>query len=411
MLISSSTRNYFRAIGMSLILLGSPLGMYMNFFISQSSWSNIIMTLGVLLIIDYENLARFRFPSFSKMYITLIFYQIVCLFYYGFATFVSVKYLSFHLFSIALFIALLTTRFKESFSVEHINKIIWGISFICSLLFLFTLETGIFELQRADEDRILDPITMASMTVTNILSSIMMNPKKQWANYLMIDAVLLDLYCMIHTGKRTFLFISIIALIAYVWKYNLWRKVFTLRNAILTAILIAAFITIFIKNREVNQVFTSIIERFFDGIDDMRHGTTKSGDSAIARYIQMNDIKTYIFSQFSWLNFFIGAGYMRIPSDLPWIQCYFDMGIFGFYIFWKYVVIMPIITFFKVSRMNKDVLFASFICFPTIFQIFNAGTPYFYKNWTAAAFLIFVLVNIRNKNIQHKKLAKMQRVG
>lgn len=67
-------------------------------FISQSSWSNIIMTLGVLLIIDYENLARFRFPSFSKMYITLIFYQIVCLFYYGFATFVSVKYLSFHLF-------------------------------------------------------------------------------------------------------------------------------------------------------------------------------------------------------------------------------------------------------------------------------------------------------------------------
>lgn len=67
--------------------------------------------------------------------------------------------------------------------------------------------------------------------------------------------------------------------------------------------------------------------------------------------------------------------------------------------------------FFKVSRMNKDVLFASFICFPTIFQIFNAGTPYFYKNWTAAAFLIFVLVNIRNKNIQHKKLAKMQRVG
>ena len=87
MLISSSTRNYFRAIGMSLILLGSPLGMYMNFFISQSSWSNIIMTLGVLLIIDYENLARFRFPSFSKMYITLIFYQIVCLFYYGFATF------------------------------------------------------------------------------------------------------------------------------------------------------------------------------------------------------------------------------------------------------------------------------------------------------------------------------------
>ena len=146
---------------MSLILLGSPLGMYMNFFISQSSWSNIIMTLGVLLIIDYENLARFRFPSFSKMYITLIFYQIVCLFYYGFATFVSGKYLSFLLFSIALFIALLTTRFKESFSVEHINKIIWGISFICSLLFLFTLETGIFELQRADEDRIVDPITMA----------------------------------------------------------------------------------------------------------------------------------------------------------------------------------------------------------------------------------------------------------
>lgn len=145
----------------------------------------------------------------------------------------------------------------------------------------------------------------------------------------MIGAVLLDLYCMIHTGKRTFLFISIIALIAYVWKYNLWRKVFTLRNAILTAILIAAFITIFIKNREVNQVFTSIIERFFDGIDDMRHGTTKSGDSAIARYIQMNDIKTYIFSQFSWLNFFIGAGYMRIPSDLPWIQCY---------LIWAYLV-------------------------------------------------------------------------
>lgn len=42
-------------------------------FISQSSWSNIIMTLGVLLIIDYENLARFRFPSFPKCTLHLYF--------------------------------------------------------------------------------------------------------------------------------------------------------------------------------------------------------------------------------------------------------------------------------------------------------------------------------------------------
>lgn len=391
-------RTYLRALGITLFIVGVPFGMYMNFFVSNNNWSNIIMFIGVLLVVSYKNLSSFKFPSASKGFIGLIIYQLVCLFYMLLAEQSYPKYLLFHLFTIALVLSFMTTKLDNNLNIKLIIKFIWIASFACTIIFLFTIVTGIFDMQMnafytIDEGSILEPITMSNTCSINIICSLLLQKKYNWQNYLMVCFIFLDFYCIFHTGKRTFFFIGAVSLILYIWKYNVWKQIVSFKGVMFLVAICMAFSIVFIDNKEINEMASSMFERLLNGIIDMFTGSETSGGSAVARYEQKIALENYVTHYFNWYNYIVGAGYFTIHTDLPYLQSYVDMGIYGVFTFMYFTFFLPFKTILKAPTINYDLICAAFICLSSSLSIFNAGNPYSYTYWTQISLLLFVMAN------------------
>ena len=397
MFINLLNREFLRALGLAIIIIGAPLGMYMNYFISNSSWSNILMLMGVLLIVSYRNLFEFKFPSYSKAFLGVIVFHLICFLSMQFTE--NFRYIHLHFFALALMIALMSTRINKLLNIDLIVRTVWILSLICSFLFLFCIITGIYAAQMRslfayqDGTNILEPITMANVCSMNIISSFLVRARNNWEKYVIATAIILDFYCIFHTGKRSFFFIGFMSLFFYIWKYKLWSKIISLNGVMFIIALVVGVSIVFFQNKEINEMATRMWERFINGINDMVTGSDTSGGSAVARYEQRQMIVDYISTNFQWYNYLFGSGYFTFWSDLPYLQCYLDFGIYGFCTFMYYVFFLPLKTLWKVSTKNYMLICAAFICMPSTLQVFNSMHPYNYSNWTQVGFLLFVMAN------------------
>ena len=98
-----------------------------------------------------------------------------------------------------------------------------------------------------------------------------------------------------------------------------------------------------------------------------------------------------IIRDFSFLNYIFGAGYMTKWIDNPLLQSYLDLGIYGFSMYFFYVVLKPLITIFKTR--NKYILFGCLLCFYNVFSSISSGNPYSFLKWDPIIFLLFILNN------------------
>lgn len=389
-------RNCISDAGLALIIVGVPIGMFMNFFISNSSWSNILMFAGLLMIVRVSKLLKMELPSWNKNMALLLVFQFLCVIYFMAAQDPPRKYLNFHIFIMGLIFALSSVDFKI-INIDRVISIAWVLSITCVLLDYFCFAQGlvgdytevisIFN----NDDNILERFTMSSACLTNIICSLFLSRKARWVQIIAVLSIILDFYIITLIGKRTPLIISFVIVVSYLLKNRISFKLSYIVYAILIYFIV---VYVFFRNSVVNVQLTSVIDNIGRGVEDMISGSeTDDFGSAVARYEARVFAIDYIRFNFSPLNYIFGGGYMVKWLDIPILQAYLDMGIIGFFFYLYYVLLLPIISIIKASATNVAIQFASFNAFYSIFSAFNSGNPYGYNKWIPIVVLVFVLIN------------------
>lgn len=390
----------FTNIGISLSLIGVPLGMYFNYLFPFVKWSPIFMFASFLLIISYKNFFLRRFPSFNKLFIPIFFFQILMLIYGGFSNTFTEQYLSFHLYVIALVIALSTN--ERNYSYRNVITTTFYISAICSGLGAFFLWKGLVTgedawlLRQENDEYALESFTVSVGAITNFICALCFPSKTLRIKIIIWFFLFLDIYIIFISGKRTPVFVAIIILLIYLFKTGVLSNHVLIRYIKISILIFILAVSFYLNSDFFQKMIDNFFSNFYNGVLNILGNTDvrDSTGSAIKRYNARGWTFNYIENNFNFFNYIFGAGYMTRWIDNPLLQSYLDMGIFGLIMYIWLILVFPLKSYFKVS--NILVLFAVLLCIYNFMASISSGNPYAYIKHVPIVFLAFVL-NLRKK--------------
>ena len=393
-------------IGLSLVLVGVPLGMYLNDMYPIVKWSPIIMTLSVLLIFNWKNLIHLSFPSYSKIYGVLLLFQLICLMYGAFSSNMSGQYMSFHLFLIALCLAISTVSVRTSiFAYPKLIGYVFTVSVVCCILGAYNTFRGrvtgdeVYMLKQLGEYAI-EPFTVAMGSLVNYFAGLMMLRVSKF-RFFVFFAMLLDVYTILFTDKRTPLFVLVVGMLWYLYVNDMLH--FSKRMIKGIGLIVLVFVCLYSVDFFQNKI-DYFIENTYNGVLVL-FGDTSVSDatgSAIERTYSRRWMADYIALNGSLYSTIFGFGYMTKWLDAPILQAYLDMGIIGFFFYLYLIVVFPVRIIIK--KYNAPTLvFALAVSLYSIASIINSGIPYQYVKYTPVVFLAFCY-NVYKKEIKHRKI-------
>ena len=195
---------------------------------------------------------------------------------------------------------------------------------------------------------------------------------------------------MILTTKRTPLIIGILCLLyaMYINRNNQRNR--NIKSIYIYVSIFVVLICIF-TNEILYQSIVNIFNGIFKGVNDLVFGA--SFDEANSTSIRYNARQSAIddIMNFSLMELFFGKGYMYRWIDIPLMQAYMDMGILGFLLFARNIIVFPLICMKRYAVNNRRIMWATLICFYGLFGALTTGTPYGHGKWLFLAVLLFVL--------------------
>lgn len=409
----SSIRIRIREWALVIIIVGAQLGIYLNTLVVNLDWNNILMPLAILLLPNWHNIFSLRLKSMSNLMLFLALLFMLMLFYLFFGR-SSVYLTKLFLFSIAFLFSLASLGTKD-LNFENVIKKVWIVSIICAILGLYLELSGQFYKMLSGNDKdIAHVLAYSKLCVGNgccvgIASAICYPHKTKIMRWLIPISIIFEFIVILLIGKRTPLIAAIASLIAlYVTTKNIkWSKTLVSSLGVILAIVLT--IVLFDNSIHITDRFSHLIEYTQTGLYDAINGTTTSGNiSAQYRYIYINRCLDYISQEFTWLNCLIGAGANKLSvSDVPILQSFVDMGIFGFLTYGFFIVLFPIYIIFSKSGKIKTILFATLLCMYGVVSCMNSGNPYDMVKWLPAILLVYTYSRYNHSKpteSQHKRL-------
>lgn len=400
MMLSIRLRDILTLIGIALSLLGVTYGMYGNFIFPIVKWSPIIMLVSALLLINYKNLFRLRFPSYSGVYGLLIFFQLLMMLYGGFSEKMDFKFLSFHLYILTLIIAYSSLSNRDFFTKIPEAVFYTSILAVCLGVF-FTVNKmvegeEVYLIRLVVDDYALETFTVLQGVVINAVAGLCMDKTNKWKKILYLVFLGLDFYVLLSYSKRSPVFFLLLAFLFYGYTKGFIR--FNLRMIKVAFVLVFTFLILYTQIEFVEERVDRFAFNFYTGVLNL-FGDTSIQDytgSAVMRYeyrrAAFDDIDTN-FTAFNWV---FGGGYMRAFIDAPILQAYIDMGIMGFLFYLFFIVIYP----FKIllNKIRNNVLLFAFLCsLSNVAFLISGGHIYSYSSYTYFCLLVFVVIQISKK--------------
>lgn len=393
--------------GISLSIVGVVFGMYLNYFIPIIHWSPIIMIVSIILICKPSNIYFLRFDRIPLILKGVIGFQIIMLLY-GFISnggTMTNQYMFFHFYVIALCISYSFASSK--LLLDKLPTCLFFLSFITSVLGAFLsykeLVVGmeVWQMKQENENYALEPFTVAIGALINLFCAYVMSKSSKLMKILFVIAVVLDIYILFDTGKRTPIFIAIVGTLFFLWK----KKWFSLANFKKTLVYIPLFLLGFtiayFSIGEFQIQVANFTENFYKGVLNLFGNTTVSDStgSAVQRWEARNFMYDYIDNHFSFIEYIFGAGYLIRSLDAPLLEAYLDMGILGFIGYISIVIFYPLKQMLR-DQMDDKLLLALMISLYPIFSCINSGNPYQYNKYTAVCMIAYMIYyNKRNKII------------
>ncbi len=390
-----------KGLGLSLCFLGTSLGMFLNFFGNLSGMTTVLVIIGLLLLTSYRSIICHGLSSLSIGIALIVLFHLICiaLILVGrsqMSSYILNKNLTFHIFTLGFCIALTSNVLRNTKTFDIFISCLWIVSLVCTFLSFYSLIDG-FYLNFVDNNsfrsssKILESLTMGNALQINVLCSLFVMNGGKMKKFIAISSLLLDIIVLLMLGKRTPIFISIMIMVFYYGKKYSIKQIFSPHNFIILIIIVALALIVFLNNHFLGELMRKFFQNFYSGINDMLFGTKMDlTGSAKIRYDNRQETIN-IIRDFSFLNYIFGAGYMTKWIDNPLLQSYLDLGIYGFSMYFFYVVLKPLITIFKTR--NKYILFGCLLCFYNVFSSISSGNPYSFLKWDPIIFLLFILNN------------------
>lgn len=393
-------------IGLSLCLLGVSLG---NFLRVLTGINLVIpfMIISFFCLIDFSNIIRFKFPNIGKDVFLLLLSQFIIVLYMlmGNSKEMNMTKDIFIYYSVILILAI------GSLPKKHPQKVItvfYILAFINVVMACYLFFNGLGGMLTGNVDKeylnsledtgkamiFLYPsagVTHTMATLALLKDNIL---KNKVLRVFVIFFLLIDFVLIISSGKRTVVLVFVLYILYYLWNE---QKFSSLKN-FLKFVPFILIVFLLIKTVLPNIPFvTDFVNDFFDhlqkGIDTL-FGLDKSNyDESAAQRVEVRRKASFIFdTDFSFINYLFGKGYMIMYMDQPLLQCIFDMGLVGIFVYVYNVLFVPIK---HLVRKTDDSVYFMFKlgCINSILTCLTAAAPYGYQMYCPVLFMLYAYHN------------------
>lgn len=401
MVETKSRREILRTIGLVLVFIGMQFGTAIRNVVPSIECVNIIMAVSIVLLIDYRGLKKLEI---NVRLFAILCFQIWLLLMAFFSQNATNQLIIFHLYLIAFIIALNSNVKYCKF--ENFGRVIFWISGFISLVIVFQATQGFKGLQLSYEGTSKlwlsqggDPITLARALGINIITCLFYKKK----NYVEIIATIIfafaDIIGLFSFRNRSVLLCSFVIFVIWYCKY--YTKSISAYKILVSAMSVAAVVIVLYKIPYFSIKIKSTVDAMLSGIGTLLNLNVNSVDSSAQTRVSILENLKNTFDQHFIRNLFIGLGYNFTYVDRPVIQMFYDNGIFAFIAYAYLNLWIPIKYLFKTifNRVNYNDawLIVAFISLQSVFDQFLTGLPYFYFLWTPAIFMVFSIINSKNK--------------
>ncbi len=385
-----------KSLGIAFGISGVQLGMYFNQLFPFVNWSPIFMALSVFCIFSFKNLLFGHLPTYNQTFTWILLFQFLMLIYGIFSSNLSFQFLSFHLYIICLIIALASNKHID---FSQVLKVIFLVSAVCSLLGAFYVSIGFvtgrqaWELRHSDDDFALEPFTVALGSLINFAASLLLLNRRLWFKIVVILFLLLDLYVILYSGKRTPIFIAIVIFGLFFLKKGLLSKNEIFKYLRLIGFILALVFSLYFSIEAVQVRIDNFVDNFINGLANILGYQNVSDDSGsgIIRYQARQETYEFINLRFNFFNYIFGYGYMTKWIDNPILQSYLDMGILGLFFYTYLIIIYPIRIILRKFKISDFTLLTLMLSIYGTLSAINSGHPYVYLRYLPIALLAWSL--------------------
>lgn len=405
-------KDYKVPVGLSLCMLGVSLG---NFLRVLTNINLVIpfMVISFLCLVNVHNVVRLRFPNMSKSIFLLLMSQIIIVLYMWIGNDVNLSVAKdvFIYYSVLLIIGISSLPKVHS---DKIVRVFYVMSTINALLAAYLFFNGLGGMMSGEVDK--DYLNSLEETgkamiflypsagVYHTMATLSLLKDTKFSNKLLkfciIGFLFLDFILIISSGKRTVVLIFALYILYYLWNE---RKFSSLGNFIkFIPVIVVVFLVIKFMLPSVPFV-TEFVDQFVDrltkGIDTLFGLDNSNFDESAGVRVEIRKKALDIFNKdFGILNYIFGKGYMIMYMDQPLLQCFFDMGIIGIFVY-VYNVLYVSLKHLKKKTSDPNYFMFKLGCINIVLTCLTAGTPYGYLMYCPVLFMLYA-ANNRPKDVR-----------
>ena len=405
-------KDYKVPFGLSLCMLGVSLGNFLR-VLTNVNLVILFMIISFICLVNVHNIVRLRFPNMSKGIFLLLLSQVIIVFYMWIGNDVNSRLTKdvFMYYSVVLIIGV------ASLPKEHSDKLVrvyYVMSTINTLLagYLFFNGFGGMMSGNVNQDY-LDSLEetgkamiflypSAGVFHTKATLSLLKDSKisNKLLRFCIIGFLFFDFVLIISSGKRTVVLIFILSILYYLWNE---RRFSSLSNFIkFIPVLVVVFLIIKLILPSLPFI-TDFVGHFIDhltkGIDTLFGLDENNYDESAATRVEIRKKALDIFNKdFGIVNYIFGKGYMIMYMDQPLLQCFFDMGIVGIFVY-VYNVLYVSLKHLKKKTNDSNYFLFKLSCINIVLTCLTAGTPYGYQMYCPVLFMLYA-ANNRPKDVR-----------
>ena len=378
------SRNRKLSIGIVLCICGVSIGGLIKLAMGVNySWiSGFIIVLSVLALLDIKRATALRRIPWNIMAIFLYSIYTIILACAGGAPFsgntISVVYQVVYFLQIILIWAL-----HDNFDSEEFLRVafwIIGISAVATIILInvkgFGVGYGVL-ISRTDDTSAVSRATTGFIAYYGLCASMTHKPKNKVEVIFRFIFFIVSLVVLVMSSRRSTILAFIVILVLYYRNHNNETRVDRkkiIRAFVFTAIAIIAIVLLIRFNSTLQIAFNRAWNSLINGFNTYL-GNESSDMSAGYRRARIESIPHEYLNNSTLIQFLFGRGYNTDWLDIPFLQAFWDLGLFGGIWFLYIQGIAPLRHVIRKPN-NSAVEFAQYYTIFRIIQNFSNGTPY-----------------------------------
>lgn len=370
------------------------------------------MPLAALFLPNWRNIMRLRFPSMSNLMLLLlgVFGVIWLYILWNPLTAYEIRLFAF----ITALIICFSSLNHDDIDLSRVIKKVWIVSLICAIVGYYIDQSGLFlRLSTGHDESIASIATRSKLVVGNgccvgIAAALCYPASSKRMNWIVLVSIALEFIVVLLVGKRTPMIASLCCIVFYMIRRTRFSSMKIWGRVIISFAVLAIAYLILDSTLQLTERIVELHNYTVTGIHDALNGTTTSGNtSARYRYKYINNGVNYISQQFNWYNYIVGGGTnAAFMTDVPILQAFVDMGIFGLFAYGGYVVFLPVWAIFSKKGKSDYVFFAALLCVYNVISCLNSGHPYSLPKWAPSIFLVYTLAKTYSVSKHSKQISQ-----